>query len=82
MTEQDVVTRIQGALTDAQVIVSGEDCHLTLTIVSDAFIGKALLARHRLIQALFRDELASGKLHALSLVTRTCSEQASYTEGQ
>lgn len=76
MTEQEVVARIQAALTDTQVIVSGEDCHLTLTIVSDAFAGKPLLARHRLIQALFKAELASGSLHALSLVTRTIAEQA------
>lgn len=79
MTEQEVVARIQAALSDAQVLVSGEDCHLTLTIVSDVFSGKALLARHRLIQALFKDELASGSLHALSLVTRTIAEQAQQT---
>jgi len=79
MTEQEVVARIQAALNDAQVFVSGENCHLTLTIVSDAFFGKALLARHRLIQALFKEELASGNLHALSLVTRTPAEQAQQT---
>jgi BolA protein len=79
MTEQEVVAKIQAALSDAQVFVSGEDCHLTLTIVSDAFLGKALLARHRLIQALFKEELASGNLHALSLVTRTPAEQAQQT---
>ncbi len=78
MTEQEVVARIKVALSDAQVLVSGEDCHLTLTIVTDAFAGKALLARHRLIQALFKEELASGSLHALSLVTRTTAEQAQH----
>jgi BolA protein len=81
MTEQEVVARIQAALTDAQVLVSGEDCHLTLTIVSDVFAGKALLARHRLVQALFKAELSSGSLHALSLVTRTPAEQAQQLEG-
>jgi len=71
MTENEVVARISAALPDASVLVSGADCHLSLTIVSDAFTGKSLLARHRSIQALFKEELASGDLHALSLVTKT-----------
>lgn len=76
MTENEVVARITSALPDASVEVSGADCHLTLTIVSDAFAGKALLARHRSIQVLFKDELASGELHALSLITKTPTEAA------
>lgn len=75
MTENEVVARIQAVLSDAQVSVSGENCHLTLTIVSDAFAGQGLLARHRQIQALFKAELASGDLHALSLITKTYAEQ-------
>lgn len=74
MTENEVVSRITSALSDASVVVTGTDCHLTLTIVSDAFTGKALLARHRSIQALFKEELASGELHALSLITKTPTE--------
>ena len=74
MTENEVVVRITSALPDAKVVVSGMDCHLTLTIISEVFAGKGLLARHRLIQALFKDELASGELHALSLVTKTPAE--------
>lgn len=74
MTENEVVMRIRAALPDAQISVSGEDCHLTLTIVSDAFLGKGLLMRHRRIQGLFKDELESGSLHALSLITRTFEE--------
>lgn len=74
MTENEVVERITSALPDAAVVVSGADCHLTLTIVSDSFVGKGLLARHRSIQALFKDELASGTLHALSLITKTQTE--------
>lgn len=74
MTEQDVIARIQSNLPDAQIEVSGQDCHLALTIVSPAFEGKALLARHRLIQGYFKQELADGSLHALSLTTKTPQE--------
>jgi BolA protein len=74
MTEQEVVARIQTNLSDARIEVSGQDCHLALTIVSDAFEGKALLARHRLVQGFFKSELADGSLHALSLTTKTPKE--------
>ncbi len=74
MTEQAVVSRIQDNLPDARIEVSGQDCHLALTIVSAAFEGKALLARHRLVQGFFKQELADGSLHALSLTTKTPQE--------
>jgi BolA protein len=76
MTEQDVISRIQQQLPDARITVSGADCHLSLTIISDAFAGKSLLARHRLIQSYFQQELADGSLHALSLNTKTPQEMA------
>jgi acid stress-induced BolA-like protein IbaG/YrbA len=74
MTEQEVVARIQENLPDAQIEVAGQDCHLALTIVSSAFEGKGLLARHRLIQGYFKQALADGSLHALSLTTKTQQE--------
>lgn len=74
MTEQEVVARIHTQFPEAQVRVSGADCQLTLSIVSQGFSGMGLLARHRAIQALFKDALASGELHALSLVTQTPEE--------
>lgn len=76
MTMEEITARIRSLLPDAQVSRSGEDCHLTLTVVSSGFAGKGLLARHRLVQGAFREELASGSLHALSLVTRTPEEMA------
>lgn len=74
MTEHEVVERIQAHFPDASIEVVGADCHLTLNIVSQAFDGKGLLARHRSIQALFKEEIATGELHALSLNTQTPAE--------
>ena len=74
MTEQEVIARIQEQLPEAYIEPSGQDCQLALTIISPAFEGKTLLARHRLIQSYFKQELADGSLHALSLTTKTPQE--------
>lgn len=45
-------------------------------ITSDAFAGKSQPARHRIIYALLKDELAkAGGIHALQLRTRTTQEE-------
>lgn len=54
---------------------AGDDgeTHFNLRIVSDAFQGKSLVKRHRLIYDLLQEELQSG-LHALSIVAKTPTE--------
>lgn len=42
------------------------ETHFKVTIVTEAFEGKALVARHRSVNALLADELAAG-VHALSI---------------
>jgi len=42
--------------------------HFRILIVSDAFIGKSRVERHRVVNALLADELA-GRIHALALAT-------------
>lgn len=51
----------------------GSESHFKVMIVTDAFEGKALIARHRLINQTLSDELA-GPIHALSLHTHTPAE--------
>lgn len=73
MTSAEIIQRIQQTFPDAEVTPEGEDCSYTLHVVSDAFVGQSLVKRHRMIQDLFRKELASGEIHALSIkpTTRT-----------
>ena len=51
------------------VPASGES-HITIRIVSDAFVGKSSVQRHRMVYAALRTELQGG-LHALQLQTLT-----------
>lgn len=54
-------------------VPAGSESHFKLVVVSEAFAGKPLLTRHRLIHALLNAELQHG-LHALSLHTMTPEE--------
>jgi len=49
--------------------------HFHITLVSHAFAGQTLLARHRAVNKVLADELA-GEVHALTLNTLTPDEWA------
>ncbi len=51
----------------------GAESHFKITVVSAEFDDRALVARHRLLNALLKEELA-GPVHALSLHTLTPAE--------
>ena len=54
-----------------------KETHFRLVIVSDAFKAKPQPARHRMIYALLKEELAAeGGIHALQLRTQTIQERA------
>lgn len=51
----------------------GSESHFKVTIVSDVFAGKRLLARHRAVNQALSEELA-GPVHALAMHTYTIDE--------
>lgn len=54
-----------------------KETHFRLVIVSDAFKAKPQPARHRMVYALLKEELAAeGGIHALQLKTQTPQERA------
>lgn len=79
MTEEEITTRIRALYPDAAMEVAGADCSFELYIISEDFAGMNTLQRQQSILGLFRDELATGKLHALSIKAKTPQEQAGST---
>jgi stress-induced morphogen len=62
---------------DAAVTVTdrtGTMDHLKVTVVSEAFQGKNLLDRHRLIYQSLDVPMKDGRIHALELTARTRDE--------
>ena len=76
MKAEDIVAKIQASIPDAQVELqdlTGTADHWKATIVSQAFVGKTLMQRHRMINAALAEEL-KGPIHALTLEVKTPDE--------
>ena len=66
-----VKSLIEAGLPGAKVDVSGDGRHFEAVVVSEAFAGKSLIQRHRMVSATVRDQIASDELHALSIKAST-----------
>ena len=82
MITQDTLTDyIRRIMPDAVVTMidkTGTMDHLKVTIVSDAFQGKNLLDRHRLIYQTLDVPMKDGRIHALELTAKTKEEQQQF----
>lgn len=70
MQAHEVKQRIEEGIPNTQCHVnefSGGSDHYSVVVVSNTFEGRTLLARHRLIMDLFKDEVESGEVHALTI---------------
>jgi stress-induced morphogen len=71
-TTDEIKHRIEAAIPDARVAVedwTGGGDHFKATVVSPAFAGKTRIEQHRMVYAVFGDEIG-GPIHALSLTTK------------
>jgi BolA protein len=83
MNKQEIITqKLQQAFAPEHLEVINEshmhsgpatESHFKVIIVCDDFMGKMLLARHRLVNKVLQDEL-NGGIHALALHTMTMEE--------
>jgi BolA protein len=81
--QQSIQDKLQVALSPVHLQVinessshnvpKGSETHFKVVAVSALFEGKALLARHRLINGVLSEELDAG-VHALSIVAKTMTE--------
>jgi stress-induced morphogen len=72
-TPEDIKQRIEAAIPGARAEVedyTGGGDHFRATVVAGAFAGRSRIEQHRLIYAIFGDEIG-GPIHALSLKTQT-----------
>jgi stress-induced morphogen len=71
-----IIARIRETLPDAEVQLrdlTGTEDHWHATVISTAFHGKSLIARHRLVMAALAAEM-KGAIHALTLDVKTPDE--------
>lgn len=70
----EVVQLVRVGINDAEVMVDGEGCDLSITVVSPQFSELALVKKQQLVMATLKEPLASGKLHAVSVKAYTPDE--------
>jgi acid stress-induced BolA-like protein IbaG/YrbA len=76
MTPEQIQQKIEQGMPDAQVKVSGDEGKFTAEVISDAFDGLMTIKRHKMVYACVNDDIASGALHALTIVAKTPAEVA------
>ena len=67
MEPDKVKALIQAGLPGAKVEVTGDGRHFEAVVISNAFEGKSLIQRHRMVLDAVKAEIASDELHALSI---------------
>ena len=74
MQTEEIVKRIKAAYEDADVHVDdpvGDGHKVFIEVKTSGFKDLNRLKQHQAIMSLFQEELASGKMHAISLSTAT-----------
>ena len=74
MLNHDVKNRIEEGIPDSECLVnefSGGTDHYSVVVISDSFDGLVSLKRHRMIMDLFKEEMDTGEVHALTIKALT-----------
>ena len=79
-TPEDLRDWIAASLDCEKLEVSGDGRHFEALIVSPAFEGKRLIARHQLVYAALGDRMKA-EIHALSMRTLTPAEYQAQSNG-
>lgn len=81
MTPDQLKARIESLApgTEAQVMdLTGTQDHYQAVVVSPMFAGKMMIEQHRMVYGLFKEEIESNEVHALTLKTFTPEQYARF----
>ena len=76
MDNAQVKALIEASMPGAKVEMLGDACHMEVLVISEAFEGKTLLQRHRMVMEGVKAHIASNELHALAIKAKTPEEAA------
>lgn len=74
MNPKKIQQLIQTGMPSAIAEVSGSEGKFIAQVISDQFSQMSLIKRHKMVYACVNDEIASGELHALTIVAKTTAE--------
>lgn len=81
VTAEQVKQYIAAGLECSYLEVEGDGHHFYATIVAEAFAGKRLVDRHRLVKEIIKTRLINNEIHALSIVKAQTPDEWSRQKG-
>lgn len=81
VTAEQVKQYIAAGLECARLEVEGDGHHFYATVVSEAFAGKRLVDRHRMIKEVVKTRLMNNEIHALSIVKAMTPDEWQQQQG-
>lgn len=75
---KDIITNaISNDIKYEDLSVEGSESKYTVNIISDEFIGKSTIQRHKMIYAILDQYIKTGEIHALTIKATTLDESKS-----
>ena len=75
---EDIIKKILlEKIVDSNVVVDGGDSKYTVHVISDIFVGKSIIDRHKIVYAALDKYIKSGEIHALTIKSLTIDESTS-----
>jgi len=75
---EDIIKKILSEkIVDSNVVVDGGDSKYTVHVISDIFVGKSVIDRHKIVYAALDKYIKSGEIHALTIKSLTIDESTS-----
>ena len=74
MLANQVKALLEEKIHGSEVLVDGEGCDFRLTIISDEFQGAMPVKRQQMVYQHLNEMIASGEIHAVTMVTMTQAE--------
>jgi acid stress-induced BolA-like protein IbaG/YrbA len=76
MNPEKIQQLIEQNMQSAEVSVSGGEGKYIAEVTSEDFEGLMTIKRHKLVYACVNAEIASGELHALTIIAKTPTEKS------
>jgi acid stress-induced BolA-like protein IbaG/YrbA len=67
MMNEIIKNTISDSIKDCDVKVEGEESKYTVHIISDIFLGKSTVEKHKIVYAALDKYIKSGEIHALTI---------------
>tara|TARA_B100000586_G_C19828105_1_gene309316 strand:- start:69 stop:326 length:258 start_codon:yes stop_codon:yes gene_type:complete len=74
LMEEQIKNILEKSFPNSNIEVNGSDAKYIVKVVSDDFVDKSMIERHKIIYVLLNKFILTGEIHALTITSLTNSE--------